>query len=121
MSKAQVFLGIGANAIAVLVGNVAHHTRGISVGYATIGNHGTLCYERTCSYDAVTSDLGTVEDDSTHANERVAANRASVNDGTVAYRYAVSHHNGITRCAMEHGTVLYISARTDDDRRYVAA
>lgn len=121
MREAHILLGVSADGTAILVGNATYHVRGVPKSHAAFGNHGSLRHKRTCPHNAVASDLGTIEDNSSHANERIVANRTTMNDGTVAYGHTVSYHDGKTSCSMKHSTVLHVRVSANNDGRHVTA
>ena len=87
----------------------------LNFAFLSFGEDGVLCHPRAGADQAVPADAGAVENDGAHADERLVADGAAVEDGTMAYGNIPAQHRRQIVLHVDDAAVLYVGARADKD------
>src|SRR5688572_5893949 len=86
----------------------------------SLGYLGTLQYHGAGGYNSMTADLYIVHDDSTHTNEHIVVNSATMNDGIVPNGNIITNDRlGFFIRAMNYSAILYIHFITHADAVHI--
>ena len=98
---------------ALVSGKVANYPRWTAQYQNACGNPHPLGDENPRADNAVTSDVGFVHDDGTHAYQNFVVNSASVDDGAVPTGHSITYDCRVRAGNMDNGAVLDIAPATD--------
>ena len=113
--KSNVALGIFADVGDFHFRELANNAGGRTDSEGTGRNLPVLPYHRTGADDTVVTNLATIKQDGSHADQAVVANGATMQGDVMPHGDVIANHNGVSATGMHHRVVLNIASLAEDD------